>query len=124
MLMSKNTLHSGYAKPIKPPNKNDTALIDSAVSITLLTTLATARRAKLQQLSKSLSIPNGASMKTTETLDLLLEKLPPAARVTHRCPVITNNLLAVATLCNAGCNVLFTENSVEVEFNGEIVLRG
>ena len=42
-------------------------------------------------------------MKTTETLDLLLDKLPLTARTAHRCPGITNNLLAVSTLCNAGC---------------------
>ena len=63
-------------------------------------------------------------MKTTETLDLLLDKLPPIARTAHRCPGITNNLLAVSTLCNAGCSVLFLEHGVTVEFNGEILLRG
>ena len=63
-------------------------------------------------------------MKTTETLDLLLNKLPPTARTAHICPGITNNLLAVSTLCNAGCSVLFLEHGVTVEFNGEIVLRG
>ena len=63
-------------------------------------------------------------MKTTETLDLLLNKLPPTARTSHRCPVITNNLLSVIKLCNAGCSVLFLKHGVTVEFNGEIVLRG
>ena len=63
-------------------------------------------------------------MKTTETLDLLLDKLPPAAQTAHRCPGITNDILAVSTLCNAGCSVLFLEHGVTVEFNGEIVLRG
>ena len=63
-------------------------------------------------------------MKTTETLNLLLNKLPPTARTAHRCPGITNNLLSVSTLCNADCSVLFLEHGVTVEFNGEIVLRG
>ena len=63
-------------------------------------------------------------MKTTETLNLLLDKLPPTARTAHRCPGITHNLLAVSTLCNSGCSVLFLKHGVTVEFNGEIVLRG
>ena len=63
-------------------------------------------------------------MKTTETLDLLLDKLPTTARTSHRCPGITNNILAVSTLCNAGYSILFLEHGVKVEFNGEIVLQG
>ena len=116
-----NTISSGYTNPI---NIDDTSLIDSAASITLLNKRAKSNRSKLQEIAKSLSIPNGATMKTTETLDLLLDKLPPTARTVHICPGITNNLLAVMTLCNSGCSVIFLEHGVTVEFNGEIVLRG
>ena len=107
-----------------PPNIDYTALIDSAGSITILNKRAKSNRAKLQEIAKSMSIPNGSTMKTTETLDFLLDKLPPSARTAHRCPGITNNLLAVSTLCNDGCSVIFLGHGVTVEFNGEIVLRG
>ena len=107
-----------------PLNIDDTALIESAASITFLNKRAKANQSKLQDIEKSLSIPNRATMKTTVTLDLLLDKLTPASQTAHRCPGITNNLLAVSTLCNAGCSVLFLEHGVKVEFNGEIVLQG
>jgi len=118
---SLQVLSSGWANP---PNLDETALIDSAASITLVKTNTKAGRAKLQELSKILGIPNGGQMKTTETIELLLKKLPPAARKGHRCPGITNNLLAVSELCDAGCSVYFHKHGVEVEYNGEIVLRG
>ena len=61
---------------------------------------------------------------TSETLELLLKKLPPKARRAFRCPKIRHNLIAVAELCNAGCIVLFRMDAVLVEYNGEIILRG
>ena len=39
---------------------------------------------------------------TTETLNLLLDKLPEQARKAHRVPKIAHNLIAVAALCDAG----------------------
>ena len=63
-------------------------------------------------------------MKATETLDLLLDKLPLTARTAHRYLGIKNNLLAVITLFNAGCSVIFLEHGLTVEFSGETVLRG
>ena len=63
-------------------------------------------------------------MMTSETLELLLKKLPPKARRAFRCPNIRHKLLAVCELCDAGCIVLFREDAVEVEYNGEIILRG
>ena len=116
-----NNISSGCTNP---PNIDDTALIDSDASITLLNKRAKSNRAKIQEIEKSLSIPNGATMKTTETLYLLLDKLPPTAGKAHKCLGITNNLLAVSTLCNAGCSILFLEHGIQVKFNGEIVLQG
>ena len=47
-------------------------------------------------------------MFTTNTLELLLTKLPRAAREAHEAPTITNNLISVSVLCDAGCEVFFT----------------
>ena len=63
-------------------------------------------------------------MFTTRTLHLLLSKLPKAAREAHAAPTITNNLLSVSVLCDAGCQVFFHEHGCEVTFNGETILRG
>ena len=63
-------------------------------------------------------------MFTAKTLELLLSKLPKAAREAHRAPGIINNLLSVSVLCNAGCEVWFHNKSCEIDFNGETIIRG
>ena len=46
-------------------------------------------------------------MAITQTVELLLPKLPPAARKAYRVPSISHNLVAVSELCDAGCTVYF-----------------
>ena len=67
--------------------------------------------------------PSGTSFFTTGTLELLLSKLPKQAREAHRAPV-TNNLLSVSVLCDAGCEVLFHPSGCEITYNGETIIRG
>jgi hypothetical protein len=61
-------------------------------------------------------------MRTTHAVDLLLSKLPPNARMAHSLPGLTNNLLSVPVLCDAGCEVFFNSTGCEVTLNGEIIL--
>ncbi len=68
--------------------------------------------------------PGGTSMRTTHTIDLLLQKLPPNACMAHRLPGLINNLLFIAVLCNADCKVYFHSTDCEVTLNGEIILQG
>ena len=63
-------------------------------------------------------------MMTTETLRLLLSKLPEKARRAYRVPNIAHNLIAVAALCDAGCEVRFYKHGVDIEYEGEIIYRG
>ena len=63
-------------------------------------------------------------MFTTNTLELLLNKLPKAAREAHEAPTITNNLVSVSVLCDAGCEVFFHGQGCEITFNGETIVRG
>jgi hypothetical protein len=63
-------------------------------------------------------------MRTTHTVDLLLSKLPPNACMTHSLPGLTNNLLSVAVLCDAGCNVFFNATGCKVTFDSKVILRG
>jgi hypothetical protein len=63
-------------------------------------------------------------MFTTTTLELLLNKLPKAAREAHEAPSITNNLLSVSVLCDAGCEVFLHSQGCEITFNGETIIRG
>jgi hypothetical protein len=67
---------------------------------------------------------SGESMQFTNAMDLFLQKLPPKARVAHSLPELTNNLLSVAFLCDAGCEVFFHTTGCEVTHNGAVILRG
>ena len=100
------------------------AFIDSAASISLVGQKALCKIAEIQEKNKSLGIPKGASMETTQTVELLLAKFPKAARRAFRIPSITHNLVAVSELCDAGCTVYFHKHGVEIEYEGEVVGRG
>jgi hypothetical protein len=63
-------------------------------------------------------------MRTTHTMDLLLQKLPPDARMAHHLPELVNNLFSVAVLSNAGCKVYFHSTGCKVSLNKEIILQG
>ena len=63
-------------------------------------------------------------MTSTHAVNLLLTKLPADARLAHRLPGLVNNLLSVAVLCDAGCEVFFHKHGCEVTLNGETILRG
>jgi hypothetical protein len=63
-------------------------------------------------------------MSTTHTVELLLPKLPLAARKAYRVLTIAHNLVAVSEPCDAGCLVYFHKHRVEIEFEGEVIGRG
>ena len=83
--------------------KKTTAFIDSAASLTLLQQQAVCKLALVQERNKTLGTPNGSQMQTSKTIELLLPKLPLPARKGYIVPGITNNLVSVAELCDAGC---------------------
>jgi len=63
-------------------------------------------------------------MTSVHAVNLLLKKLPADARLAHRLPGLVNNLLSVAVLCDAGCEVFFHKHGCEVTHNGGTILRG
>jgi hypothetical protein len=63
-------------------------------------------------------------MTSTITVNLLLQALPPDAHLAHCLPGLTNNLLLVAALCNAGCEVFFHRHGCEVTLKGTTIIRG
>ena len=104
--------------------EEETALVDSAASLTLLHSKAPANIAKKQEPNKQVTIPNGSHMRTTKTLQLALSSLPQAATRGYRMPEILHNLVAVAELCEAGCTVTFTKEGVEILHGGRTCVRG
>ena len=80
--------------------------------------------AQVQEDTKTLGTPNGSSMHTQKTIELLLPKLPPKARKGYTVPNITNNLVSVAELCDTGCTVFFHVHGVDITYEGEIIGKG
>ena len=109
-----NTKTPGCTNP--PHYQTTTAFIDSAATISQVGQIALCKIAAVQENSKILGTPNGASVSTTQTVELLLPKLPLAARKAYRVPNIAHNLVAVSELCDPDCSVYFHKHGVEIEF--------
>ena len=60
----------------------------------------------------------------TETLELLLKKIPGAARKAFRVPDIPHNLIAPYELVDAGCGVHLYKPISEIEFERETLYQG
>ena len=69
-----------------------------------------------QEINKIIGTPTKAAIVTTEALDLMLKKLPKAARKAFRVPDIPHNLIAACELVDARCGVQMYKHSAEIEF--------
>ena len=70
-----------------------------------------------QETNKILGTPTKAEIVTTETLELMLKKLPKSARKAFRVPDIPHNLIVA-------CGFHLYKHSAEIEFEGETLYRG
>jgi len=62
---------------------------------------------------------------STHKADLDLPGLPAAARHGHVVPALaTQPLLSVGQLCDAGCGVVFTADTVTISHNDAVVMQG
>ena len=106
-----------------PPHANKcTALLDCAASVACLGRDAIAARTKIQEQNFQLETPRkDARLMTTETLELLLNKLLLKARPAFRVPDIQHNLITCAELIDAGCLVYLHKHGCEIEYEGEVL---
>ena len=117
-----DTLIPGCANP---PNPNKTTdLLDSSASVSLLGREAQCKRGDVQESNKTFGTPNIASIVTTETLELLLQKLPSAYRRAFRMPDIPHNLILTRELADAGCGIHLYKHYGEIDYEGETIYRG
>ena len=93
----------GCAGP--PDPKRTTAYLDSGASATIVSAAAAADVAKIQKPNFALNTPSHVPIHTSATLKLRLKKLPEKAREAFRVDDVPHNLVAVATLVDAGCSV-------------------
>ena len=117
-------LTNDLAVPTPPNTTNITSFLDSSESYSRMGSGAHVKISETQEKIKILGTPNKDAIVTTETLELLLKKLPEAARKAFRVPEIPHNLIAACELFDAGCGVHMYKHSVEIEFEGETLYRG
>ena len=108
---------------LTPPNPNKTtALLDCAASVSCLGKEAEAALAKIQEQNFALGTPSKRNkIMTTQTLTLLLNKLPISVRRAFRVPDIPHNLIAAAELIDVGCDIHLHRHGFEIEYEGEVL---
>jgi hypothetical protein len=111
----------GCAKPEPPDPNATTAFLDSAASASILGKDAACAIEKIQDSNFILNTPSHVPIFTSKTLELLLNRLPQAARKAFRVDNIPHNLVAVATLVDAGCSVHFYYWGFDIDYNGETI---
>lgn len=71
------------------------------------------------------TLPNKACIKATHQGHLPYTKyLSPQATKTSLFPNLHNNLISIGQLCDDGCEVLFTQSTMTVKKNSNIIFRG
>jgi hypothetical protein len=70
-------------------------------------------------------MPNGTTIQSSHTCNLLLTYLPPQAQKAHILPgLVHNSLISVGQLFDNGCSVTFTQDQVTVSKNEKCVMYG
>jgi hypothetical protein len=70
-------------------------------------------------------MPNGTTIQSSHTCNLLLTDLPHQARQARILPgMVQNSLISVGQLCDNEYSVTFTQNQVTVSRNGKDVMYG
>ena len=64
-------------------------------------------------------------MTSTHEGHLDIPELPPAATLTHVVPELnTHSLISIGQLCDAGCTATVNSDSIDISYDGEIVITG
>jgi len=70
-------------------------------------------------------MPSGTILHSTHEAELDVPGLPMAARHGHIVPQLaTQPLLSIGQLCDAGCDVAFTANSITISHDHNVILTG
>jgi hypothetical protein len=104
---------------------HDTAIIDSGCTSSFLSAAAPCSDKQAAHVPLNVNMPNGTTIQSSHTCNLLLTDLPPQARQAHSLPgLVHNSLISVGQLCDSGCSVTFTQDQVTVSKNEKCVMYG
>jgi hypothetical protein len=99
--------------------------LDSGCNAHFLIANAHFKNKVLTQTPLEVRLPNGAAIASAHTATLNLPSLPHAAREAHKLPGLTHHsLLNVGGMCDSGCVVTFTANTVAVTHGATTILTG
>jgi hypothetical protein len=104
---------------------DDTAILDSRCTSNFLSANAPCSDKQAAHVPLNVNMPNGTSIQSSHTSDLLLTDLPPQTRQAHILPgLVHNSLISVGQLCDNGCTVTLTHDQVTVTKNKKCVMQG
>ncbi len=101
------------------------AILDSGATRNFLMT--TAPMTNMRPTNKPIIawLPNGKRIHFMLTCTLNIPALPASVQHAHIIPVLaSHSLISIVTLCNAGCNVVFTKIGCTITYCGKIILCG
>jgi hypothetical protein len=105
--------------------RDDTATLDSGCTSNFLSAAAPCIDKQPAHVPLNVNMPNGTTIQSSHTCNLLLTDMPPQARQAHILPgLVHNSLISVGQLCNNECSVTFTQDQVIVSRNGKDVMYG
>jgi hypothetical protein len=104
---------------------NDTAILDSGCTSIFLSSTVPCSDKQAAHVPLNVNMPNGTTIQSSHTCNLLLTNLPPYARQAHILQeLVHNSLISVGQLWDNGCSVTFTQDQVTVSKNGKCVMYG
>jgi hypothetical protein len=120
--------HFALSLDCTPPTTNaptdDTAILDSGCTSNFLSATACSDK-QAAHVPLNVNMPNGTTIQSSHTCNLLLADLPHQARQAHILPgLVHNSLISVGQLCDNEYSVTFTQDQVTVSRNGKNVMNG
>jgi hypothetical protein len=104
---------------------DDTAILDSGCTINILSAAAPCSDKQAAHVPLNVNMPNGTTVQSSHTCNLLLTDLSPQSRQAHILPgLVHKSLISVGQLCDNGCSFTFTQDKVTVSKDKKCVMYG
>jgi hypothetical protein len=121
--------HFALSLDCTPTNTNapteHTAILESGCTSNFLSAAAPCSDKQAAHVPLNVNMPNGETIQSSHTCNLLLTDLQHQARQAHILPgLVHNSLISVGQLCDNDCSVTFTQDQVLVSRNKKNVMYG
>ncbi len=101
------------------------AILDSGTTSHFLTTAAPMTNMRPTSKFIIAQLPNGKRIHSMHTCTLGIPALPASVQYAHIIPGLASySLISIVTLCNTGCNVVFTKIGCTITYHSKVILCG